>query len=71
MRRVPHKSRRLLHGLGASLFVRLALYNCLTGPALGIKRAEGKVEVMLARLAGIDRAARELANAAAHATEGL
>jgi hypothetical protein len=39
--------------------VRLTLYIGLTGLALGIERAEGKIEVMLARLAGIDRAARE------------
>jgi hypothetical protein len=41
-------------------FVRLALYVCLTGLALGVERGEGKVEVMLARLAGVDGAAREL-----------
>src|SRR5207237_629323 len=51
--------------------VRLALDIGLTGLALGIERAEGKVEVMLARLAGIDRAARELADGAVHATEPI
>src|SRR5262249_36911443 len=40
-------------------FVPLALYVCLTGLALGVERGEGKVEVMLARLAGVDGAARE------------
>ena len=49
--------------------VRLALDIGLTRLALGIERAEGKVEVMLARLAGIDRTARELADGAVHATE--
>ena len=49
--------------------VRLTLYICLTGLPLGIERVEGKVEVMLGRLAGIDRAARELADGAVHATE--
>src|SRR5205823_8747680 len=55
----------------APALVRLALDIGLTGLALGIKRAEGKVEVMLARLAGIDRAARELADGAVHATEPI
>src|SRR6266446_77105 len=49
-------------------FVRLTLYICLTGLALGVERGEGKVEVMLARLAGIDGAARELADGPVHAT---
>ena len=50
-------------------FVRLTLYICLTGLALGIERVEGKVEVMLGRLAGIDGAARELADGSIHAIE--
>ena len=51
--------------------MRLTLYICLTGLALGIERVEGKVEVMLGRLAGIDGAARELADASIHGIEIL
>src|SRR6516225_8364660 len=47
-------------------FVRLTLYIGLAGLALGIERGEGKVEVMLARLAGIDGAARVLADGPIH-----
>ena len=53
----------------APAFVRLTPDIGLAGLALGVERAEGKVEVMLARLAGIDRTARELADGAVHATE--
>src|SRR2546430_1214069 len=53
----------------APAFVRLTPDIGLAGLALGVERAEGKVEVMLARLAGIDRTARELAEGAVHATE--
>ena len=42
--------------------MRLTLYVCLAGVALRIERCEGKVEVMLGRLAGIDGAARVLGN---------
>src|SRR5947208_16341327 len=48
--------------------VRLTLCICLAGLALGIERGESKVEVMLGRFAGIDRAARELADGPVHAT---
>src|SRR5437773_11552425 len=53
----------------APAFVRLTPDIGLAGLALGVERAEGKAEVMLARLAGIDRTARELADGAVHATE--
>src|SRR5260370_39232671 len=49
--------------------VRLALYIGLAGLALGIERIEGKIEVMLARLTGIDGAARELADGFVHVAE--
>jgi hypothetical protein len=39
-------------------FARLALDVGLTGLALGVERAEGEIEVMLGRLAGVDGAAR-------------
>src|SRR6516225_2960249 len=51
-------------------FVRLTLYIGLAGLALGIERGEGKVEVMLARLAGIDGAARVLADGPIHIKAG-
>src|SRR4029453_7229072 len=51
--------------------VRLTLYIGLAGLALGIERAEGKVEVMLARLARIDRTARALADGAVHVLREL
>jgi hypothetical protein len=38
----------------------LALYIGLAGLAPGLKRIEGKIQVMLDRLASIDGAAREL-----------
>jgi len=44
----------------ALAFVRLTLYICLAGLALGIERGKGKVEVMLGGFAGIDGAAQEL-----------
>src|SRR5438874_13686205 len=40
--------------------LRLTLYICLAGLALGVERGKGKIEVMLGRLASIYRAAREL-----------
>ena len=46
----------------APAFMGLALDISLTGLALGIQRGESEVEVMLARLAGIDGAARELSD---------
>ena len=45
----------------------LALDVGLAGLALGIERVEGKVEVMLGRLAGVDGAARESADRLVHA----
>ncbi len=39
----------------------LALYICLAGLALGIERVEFEVEIMFARLAGVDRTAKDLA----------
>src|SRR5260221_657263 len=48
-------------------FVRLTPYICLAGLTLCVERGEGKVEVMLARLAGINGAARELADGLVHA----
>ena len=39
-------------------FVRLALYICLTGLALGVERVEGKLKIVLGRLARIDGTAR-------------
>jgi hypothetical protein len=47
----------------------LALYIGLAGLALGIERVEGKVEVMLGRLASVDGAARELGGGSVHAAE--
>src|SRR5262245_24890373 len=49
--------------------VRLALYICLTGLALGIERVEGKLKIVLGRFARIDGTARELADGSVHATE--
>ena len=49
--------------------LRLARDIGLTGLALGVQRGEGEIEVMLRRLAGVDGAARELANGSVHATE--
>ena len=54
----------------APAFVRLTLYIGLASLALRIERGEGKVEVMLARLAGIDGAAQELASGTVHVTAG-
>jgi hypothetical protein len=48
--------------------VRLTLYICLTRLTLGIERGEGKIKVMVGRLAGIDGAAQKLADEAIHAT---
>ena len=39
-------------------FVRLALYICLAGLALGVERVEGKLEIVLGRFARIDGTAR-------------
>src|SRR5262252_1800441 len=50
-------------------FVRLALYICLASLALSIERVEGKLEIVLGRLARIDGAARELADRSVHATD--
>src|SRR3981081_2493081 len=50
-------------------FVRLTLYICLTGLALGIERVEGKLKIVLGRLTRIDGAARGLADGSVHATE--
>src|SRR5262249_59526265 len=50
-------------------FVRLALYICLAGLALGVERVEGKLEIVLARFARIDGTARELADGSVHATD--
>src|SRR6516164_1819319 len=50
-------------------FVRLALYICLAGLALGVERVEGQLEIVLGRLTRIDGAARELADGSVHATE--
>ena len=50
-------------------FVRLALYICLTGLALGIERVEGQLEIVLDRLTRIDGTARELADGSVHATD--
>src|SRR6516162_3216905 len=49
-------------------FVRLALYICLAGLALGVERVEGKLEIVLGGLARIDGAVRELADRSVHAT---
>ena len=38
----------------------MALYTGLAGLALGVERIEGKIQVVLGRLASIDGAAREL-----------
>ena len=40
--------------------LRLTLYICLAGLALGVERGEGKVEVMLRGLAGVDVGARRI-----------
>ena len=42
--------------------VRLTLYICLTGLALGVERVEGELKIVLRRLARIDGTARELAD---------
>src|SRR5262249_52597085 len=49
--------------------VRLTLYIGLAGLALGIERVEGKLKIVLARFAGIDGAARELADGSVHGIE--
>src|SRR5437870_1805254 len=49
--------------------VRLTLYICLAGLALGVERVEGKLKIVLGRLARIDGTARELADGSVHATE--
>ena len=54
----------------APAFVRLALYVGLAGLTLGIERGEGKVEVMLGRLASINGAAQEFADGPVHVTAG-
>src|SRR5258706_12265764 len=46
--------------------MRLTLYICLAGLALGIERIELEVEVMLRRFPGINRAARELFDRCVH-----
>jgi hypothetical protein len=53
----------------APAFVRLALYICLTGLALGIERVEGQLEIVLGRLTRIDGTARELPDGSVHATD--
>ena len=50
-------------------FVRLTPDIGLARLALGIERVEGKLEIVLGRLARIDRAARELANGCVHGVE--
>src|SRR6516225_8579864 len=59
----------------APAFVRLTLYVCLAGLALGIERGKGKVEVVLGGLPGIDGATQELADLSVHGrlsiTEGI
>jgi uncharacterized protein YciI len=49
--------------------VRLTPDIGLTGLALGVERVEGKLKIVLARLARIDGAARELANGYVHGVE--
>src|SRR6266404_2898941 len=55
----------------APALVRLTLYIRLTGLTLGIERIELEVEVMLGRLAGIDRASEHLLWGAIHAWTSL
>src|SRR5947207_3466839 len=50
-------------------FVRLALYICLAGLALGMERVEGKLKIVLGRFARIDRTARALAEGSVHAAD--
>jgi hypothetical protein len=50
-------------------FVRLTLYICLAGLALGIERVEGKLQIVLGRFARIDGAVRELADGSVHGIE--
>src|SRR5262249_22793330 len=50
-------------------FVRMRVYICLAGLALGIERVEGKLKIVLGRFARIDGAARELADGSVHGIE--
>src|SRR5262249_42569776 len=49
--------------------VRLALYICLAGLALGVERVEGKLEIVLGRFERIDGTARDLSVGSGLATD--